>query len=105
MVDDGDLVMQDIAIGLVAVDSLLDDALIVRVQRKAGAVQGAQALESARLHLQEIVAAGPAGIDPLADGIAREGGIDVAGPAAAVGKNSAGFLQGGPSEGGDFPPV
>ena len=47
MVDQRDFVMEDIPVGLVAINPLLDDGLIVLVQRNAGAVQGAQPAEAA----------------------------------------------------------
>jgi hypothetical protein len=45
-----DIGAQNVGIGLVEIDALLDDSLIVRVQRDARrAVEGAGALEAARL--------------------------------------------------------
>jgi len=45
IVDGGDLVGQGVGIVLVPADPLLDDALIVRVQRNAGGVEGAGPLK------------------------------------------------------------
>src|SRR5450432_2863835 len=54
---DGDLVMQDISIGFVEIDALLEDRLVVLVKRQAGGIEFPRALEVARLDLQHIIAA------------------------------------------------
>src|SRR5215470_13247048 len=72
IVDGGDLVDQDVGIALVERDALLDDGLVVLVQRKPGGLEGARALEIARLDLERVVAAIAIGIEPLADRVARK---------------------------------
>src|SRR5258708_39417412 len=88
MVDRGDLVVQDARIGLVAVDALLDDGLIVDVQRKPGLVESARPLEAARLDLERAVVAAAVLVDPAADRVAREGRLDVGGPVASIGEDA-----------------
>src|SRR5258705_11721576 len=73
IVDHGDLVMQDIRIGLVEIDALLEDRLVVEVQRQAGRVVGAASLErAARLSFEHVEAAVTIEVDPLADRITRK---------------------------------
>src|SRR5207249_3403703 len=76
IVERGDLHHENIRVGLVLVDALLEDALIVRMQRQAGVVVGARPFEPARLDLEHGVAAGAALIFPLTDRIARKGRLD-----------------------------
>jgi hypothetical protein len=71
MIEGGDLVVQQIGIGLVEIDALLDDGLVVGMQRDAGGVEDARPFEAARLDLERIVAAAPARVAPLADGVAE----------------------------------
>jgi hypothetical protein len=47
VIDHRDIVMKDIRVGLVEINLLLDDGLIVRMERRAAAVEGARALEAA----------------------------------------------------------
>ena len=89
VVDRGDFVVQQVRIGLVAVDLLLDDGLIVLVKWKAVGVVGARALQAAGLDLEHVVMTSAALVDPFADGIAREGRLDLGRPVASVGINSA----------------
>src|ERR1700682_5091301 len=84
MVDRRYLVIEEIRVGLVLENPLLDDALVVAVERKAGIVVGARTFEPARLDLEHIVAAGAALIDPFADRIAREARINLLRPVASV---------------------
>src|SRR5262245_450398 len=56
IVDRGDLVMQQVAVGLVDRDALLDDGPVVLVQRKPVGIEVARALERpARLDLEHVV--------------------------------------------------
>src|SRR5207247_1439951 len=48
MVDGGDLVHQHVGIGFVERDALLDDGLVVLVERNAGGLVDARALDAAR---------------------------------------------------------
>src|SRR5262245_41260445 len=52
IVDDGDLVAQNLAVVLVEIDALLHHRLVVRVQRQAGRIIGAPALDVAGLGLE-----------------------------------------------------
>src|SRR5215469_2618332 len=72
VIDGGDLVVQAVAVGVVEVDALLDDGLIVGMQRQAAGVEGARALEAARLDLERAKAAGGVAVDPAADRVALE---------------------------------
>src|SRR5262249_6443594 len=73
VVDGGDLVVENGAVDPVEKNSLLDDRLIVVVQRKAAGFKHARAREIARLDLEHVVAPVSIFIDPLADGIALKG--------------------------------
>ena len=73
MVEHGDLVMGHVGIGSVEVDPLLDDGLIVGVQRQVAGIEGSGTAEAACLNFENIVAAIPVRIDPLADRITQEG--------------------------------
>src|SRR5262245_23832603 len=64
IVERGDLHHENVRIGLVLIDPLLEDALIVRVQRQACVVIGARPFEPARLDREHVVTAGAALIDP-----------------------------------------
>src|SRR5262249_5909210 len=72
VVDDGDDVVHDVRVGLVERDRLLDDGLIVLVQRDAAEFDRAWTLEVAGLDLERVEAAVAVGVRPLADRIARE---------------------------------
>src|SRR5262249_10959336 len=69
MVDGGDLVVEKVRIGLVQVDALPDDALVVAVERNAADVVVAPPLETEGFHEQRVVAAVPILVDPAADRI------------------------------------
>src|SRR5260370_17584727 len=71
IVDHRDLVMGNVGIILVDVNPFLDDGLIVGMQGRAAGVERTGASQAARLHFENIVAAIPVGIDPLAHGIAE----------------------------------
>ena len=60
-------------LALSSVDPLLDDGLVVLVQRNAAGVEGARALEVAGLDFEHVVAAVAVRVDPLADRVADEG--------------------------------
>ncbi len=77
-----------VAVGLVEEYRLLDDRLIVLVQRNAAGVVSSGALEAARLDLEAIVPAAAVRIDPRADGITQEARLDVRGPVAPVGEDA-----------------
>src|SRR5262245_35339609 len=85
VVDGRDLIAQDVRVRLVEEDTLLDDGLIVLVQRNAARIEDARPLELARLDLEHVVAAVAILIDPLPDRVAGEGTLDILRPVAAVG--------------------
>jgi hypothetical protein len=70
VVDGGDLGMQEIVVGLIEKDALLDDCAVVLVQRQAIGIEIAWAVEVAGLDLEQVVAAVPVLVDPSPDGIA-----------------------------------
>src|SRR5260370_5129557 len=72
MVDRGDVVVQQIRIGLVEIDALLDNGLVVSVQRDAGGVEGAGTLHGVGLDHERVVAAFAIVIEPSGDRIAQE---------------------------------
>jgi hypothetical protein len=76
MVDDGDLVMDHVGIGAVEVDPLLEYGLIVKMQRQPCGVERARPPESARFHLEHVVASVAVLVDPAADRIALISGLD-----------------------------
>src|SRR6516165_2436571 len=92
MVDGGDLVVQEIAVGLVEIDALLDHGLIVLVHGNAGAVEGARPFQAAGLDRQQVVAAIAILVDPLADRVARKHRLHLLRPIAAVGIDAAGVV-------------
>ena len=61
----GDLVVKNIWIVLVEIDALPEYGLVVVGHRHSGLVPGARPTHMAGLDLQRIVAAVPAGIEPL----------------------------------------
>src|SRR6516225_11473799 len=84
MVGHGDFVMQEVSIGLVEVDALLDDGLIVLVQRDAAAVEDTRSLQVAGFGFEHVIAAVPILVDPPSDGIAGEGRRNRLRPGASV---------------------
>src|SRR5262249_4374935 len=73
IVDHRDLVDEQVRIALVEIDALPDNGLVVRVQRQAGAVEGAGTLHVAGLSDQRVVAAVAVGILPVGARIATGG--------------------------------
>src|SRR5262249_59361082 len=84
MVDHRDLVMQNIRIVLVEMDSLLEDRLIVGMHRQAAGVEDARTFEVARLDLEHVVAAVAVLVDPLPDRVTLIRRLDLLGPVAPV---------------------
>src|SRR5262245_1365206 len=89
IVDDGDLVAQDVAVVLVEIDALLHHRLVVRVERQAGGIVSAAALDVAGLGLERVELAVAVGIDPSPDRVARIGRLDLLRPVAAIGVDAA----------------
>src|SRR5215467_288800 len=83
-----DFVMKEVAVRVVEIDSLPDDALAILVQRNATAVEETRSFEIAGFGFEDIVTAIPVLIDPFANAIAGEGRLNDLGPLASVSKNS-----------------
>src|SRR5207245_6706620 len=88
MVDHGDFVVNNIRIGLVAVNPFLENGLIVKVERKTGGVIDARALEAARFDFEQVIVAVAINVDPPSNRIARIAWLDLLGPVAAVGEDA-----------------
>src|SRR6516225_1281676 len=73
MVGHRDLVMQDVVVRRVEIDALLEYRLVVGMQRYAGLVEEARALEILGLDLENTVVAIALLVDPTPEGIARKG--------------------------------
>src|ERR1700722_19491643 len=89
MVDQCHVVEQQVGISRVETDALLDHGLIVEVQRDAGILDQAGALEAARLDLERVVAAAASRIAPAADRGADIGGLQGRRPIAPIGIDAA----------------
>src|SRR5262245_18630694 len=77
VVDGRDLVVDQVGIGGVDRDALLDDSLIIIVHRDAGRLEDARPFEVAGLDFQRVVFAVALGIEPLADRVAPGGWRDL----------------------------
>ena len=89
VIDHGHFVVQDVRIGLVEMDSLLENRLIVEGERQAGRIIGTGSLERpAGLDFEHVVAAVAVLVDPFADRIARERRIEPRRPVAPVSEDS-----------------
>src|SRR5262249_33405282 len=89
MIGGGGVVVHDVRIASVEIDTLQDDGLVVVVQRYAARFVGAGALEIARLDLQRVEAAVAVRIEPFPDRVARKGRLDLGRPLAPIGVNAA----------------
>src|SRR5262249_17510444 len=67
MIDGGDVIVQQIRVGLIEIDALLNDGLVVFVQRDAAGVENAWTLHATRLNHECVIAAVAVLIEPLAD--------------------------------------
>ena len=72
VVDDGDLVIHLVGVGLVEIDSLLDDGMAVSMKRNSRGVVAPRQFHVPRLDLEHVVLAVAILVDPLADRVARE---------------------------------
>jgi len=63
--------VEQILVGLVEVDALLNDGLVVSMQRDAAGVKDARSLHAAGLDFECVVAAIAIGVEPFADGITQ----------------------------------
>ncbi len=82
MVDHGDFVVNNPGVGFVEIYPLLENGLIVEVERKAAGIVDARPLETARFDFRHVAVA--ILIDPLSDRIARIAWLDKPGPVAAA---------------------
>src|SRR5258708_33786880 len=89
MVDDGDLVMDKVGIGLVEMDAPLEHGMVGEMQREARSIIGTRPLEAARLHFEHVVTAVAVLVDPATDRITLIARFDFVRPIASVGKNAA----------------
>ena len=89
MVDRCDLVVKDIGIVPVGKNPLLDDGLAVGMERNAAAVVGVRDLDEAGLDRKRVVASVGIGVLPLADRVARVGGLHGLRPFASIGEDAA----------------
>src|SRR5215470_8713481 len=89
MVDHSDFVMDDLGIGLIEVDALPENGLIIEVKGEASGVVDARPLEAARFRLEQVIVAIAILVDPPPDRIARIAWFNLLGPVAAVGENAA----------------
>ena len=85
MVGGGDVVMQEVGIGLVEVDALLDDGLAVLMEGNAAGIVRTRVFQVAGLDLERAVTAARVRLGPFADRIAREGRLEILREAAPVG--------------------
>src|SRR5258706_6389612 len=89
MVDDGDLVMDQVGIGLVEMDALLEHGLVVEMQREARCIVGPRTLEAAGLDFEYVVTAVTVLVDPATDRITLIGRFDFVRPIASVREDAA----------------
>src|SRR5207302_7272383 len=82
--------MEKVRVGLVDEESFLEGRLVVDMQREASGVESTWTSErAARFDFEHVVGAVAILVGPTADRIALIGGVDVSGPVAAVGEDSA----------------
>src|SRR5207248_9344350 len=84
VIDNGDLVVQHIAVGAIQIEPFLDDAPIVPMQREAAVVVDAGACKAASLNLERLVATIPVCIDSSADGQPVQAGLETLRPIATI---------------------
>src|SRR5260221_1294750 len=85
VVDRGNLVAQNIGIGLVEADAVLDDGRIVRMERSAAGIVDAGTCHAAGLDFKRVEVAVAIPVGPVADRIADRGTRQLRRPAAAIG--------------------
>ena len=93
MIDRGNFVVQNVAIGFVEVNPFPDHCLIVRVHRNAARVENAWTLKAARLDFKHVVPAISIFIDPIPDRIAQKRRFNIGRPITSVGIDSARVLD------------
>ena len=67
MINRGNLVVQDIRVGFIKMNSLLDHGLIIFVQRESGTLEGAWTFQVTGLDFENVEPAISVLIDPFAD--------------------------------------
>ena len=85
VVNDGDLIVQEIRVGLVEIDAFADDGLVVAVQGQARGVEGPGAKKTPRLRDEYVKSPIAIFVDPLAMGRAAKTFVDVRRPRASIG--------------------
>ena len=85
VVDHGDVVIERVAVGLVEIEPLLDDGLVILVEGHPRDFVGARTPQEPGLDFERGVLALTSLVDPPADRVARERSFGVGGPIAAVG--------------------
>src|SRR5207245_10507466 len=81
------VVVKQIPVGLVEIDPLLDDGLIILMERNALGVVGVRRPDESGLDFEDVILAVAVLIEPFADGVAckhRQGGLRI-GPIASIG--------------------
>src|SRR5579883_3168464 len=87
VVGHSDFIMKKVAVCLVEIDALADDALAILMQRNAAAVEETRPFEIAGFGFEHIETPIPVLIDPFANAIAGEARLKGLGPRASVGEN------------------
>ena len=64
---DGNVIVKDVTIGFVDIDALVDNGLIVMVQRQAGAIIGAGAFQVPGFDFEHVIAPVAVFIEPFSD--------------------------------------
>src|SRR5712671_2427019 len=67
VVEDRNVVIDDVRVGRIEIEALLDDGFTVAVERNAARVVGARAFQEPRLDFQDVVFAVAVLVDPFAD--------------------------------------
>src|SRR5262249_10305686 len=88
IINNGDLVMEQVAIGLVEKDTLLEDSLVVFMKGNAADINGARPLKAACFDFEGIVAAIPILVDPFSVRKAEERGLNRLRPFAFISENA-----------------
>src|SRR5204862_522826 len=71
-----DVVAEQVLVGLVEIDALRDERLVVAVEWNAGGIIGVWGTHGAGLDFEHVILAVAVLIDPFSDGIARERRLD-----------------------------
>src|SRR6516162_6686535 len=72
MIDGSDVVVKQVLVGLVEVNALLNNGLIVIMQRDTGGIKDTGTLQAAGLDFKSVVAAVTVGIEPFTDRVTQK---------------------------------